>query len=256
MKHGLPITLLAALVISGCNGGGGSSSNSSDSTTSPSDSESSTTATIEHPGLYAGTYLNGTQNQQGTMVLFITTDGKGYAVSDETEVIVGTVSESESNMMFSGNYYSEGSDEWGYSFDSNTTYNLGTLSGSYTMPGVEGTLSLIERSEILNRTIDITTLNGNWVDQDDGEVLTISNGTITHTDDDDCDATGTLTQIGTANQFNTTMTFTGCADPEYNGTYNGIMFTSDDTDGENTWINMIIVDEDKQHVGIEEAKRQ
>lgn len=253
MKKGFLIT--AAILLTGCGGGGGSSDSGSATNSSKSTETPDTTLiNSDHAGLYVGTYLNAS-NQQGDTVLFVTTENQSYIISDDAEIAIGSVTETDIGLNIDSTFYGSGSEsDWGANFTSSLAYNLGTLSGSYSLAGDTGTLSLIQRDEILNRSVNVSTLDGTWIDKD-GEELTISNASISQDAKEDCDFTGTLSQIGDLNQFNITMNVFNCTDSSVDGEHNGFAFLSDE-EGENSTLNILSLQSTKAHFGLNEITRK
>jgi len=271
MKQGLALTALAFL-LAGCNGGDETTSSESEANKQIPQARnvvirniipmhqqhmknvSATGLNAENAGLFEGSYLNG-DNETGTMTLFVTTDGRSYLLSDDTELVVGTAEKTATGIKTTGNIYQDASDNWGALFTSNLHYNMNTLSGPYTLPGVAGQFSLIHRADVLNRSVDMASLNGEWIDEDN-EIATISNGMFTHLDKTDCDVSGVINQQDGLNQFNFSMFTSGCADPDADGFFTGLIYLSDNESGQSNQLNIMTLDSSKEWFAIETLSRK
>jgi len=254
MKKGFLIT--AAILLTGCGGGGGSSDSAS--TSKSAELESSALAiSAEHAGFYQGTYLN-SANEQGDTVLFVTTDGQSFYFSDETEVAGGTAIKTETGFDTRGSYYAQDAGAlWDTTFTSSLTYNMGTASGPYSFTsGDTGTFSLVQDSDILNRSINLTILDGSWTGKhgDNPETMAINNGVLSHKSTNDCRVDISFTQIDSLNQFQVSGSASECEESIADGVYTGIAFLSDEN-GENNTINLIMLKSNKEYVMFDELTR-
>lgn len=235
MKHPLLITL-AASTLCACSGGGPST-------------ESQTNL--------AGIYSTGTITPDGgtadQAIGIIASNGQTVIVDTRSsEGFIGQLSGSQ----LSGKIYSD-SDvaQTTGTLQSNTD---GTVSGTYASNLGNGTFKLSQQSTdkaLYQRGASLSTLEGTWVDTDNGTSNTTviqKSGEFTSQNTDSCYASGKFSTIDSSkNEYAVSVTITSCN--QANGTYSGLAIVEDTHHSNDT---LTIVIGNNQSAGVSKLVKQ
>lgn len=238
MKHPLLITL-AASTLCACSGGGGS------------------TPSTQSQANLAGIYSTGTITPDGgtadKAVGIIASNGQTVIVDTSSdEGFIGQLSSNQlSGKIYSGDRVVETTGALQLNTDS-------TVSGTYASSLGNGAFKLNQKStdkSLYQRGASLSTLEGTWVDTDNGTSNTTviqKSGEFTSQNTDSCYASGKFSTIDSSkNEYAVSITISSCN--EGNGTYSGLAIVEDTHHSNDT---LTIVIGNNQSAGVSKLVKQ